>query len=106
MHRFRCVIISEQRLHVHEGGSAASYSVVLASPPLGYNSVASGEVVVHIAAAPSAIYSHSGNVTLSTSELRFNSTNWHVSQSVWIAAVDDGVAGDRVRFQLTHTLSG
>ncbi|MEM1070710.1 MAG: matrixin family metalloprotease, partial [Planctomycetota bacterium] len=60
---------------VIEGGSSDSYSVVLNAAPI-------NDVTI-------AIQSTSDQVTLDTSFLVFNSTNWNVAQTVTVTANDD-----------------
>ena len=72
------IIISKSELNLNEGAST-TYTVRLASQPMGMNSV---EIALGTGAAP---------VTLDKSSLTFTTTNWRTPQTVTVTATDDKI---------------
>ena len=90
------VTITPTTLAVTEGaeGAEGSYTVVLDSDP-------AGPVEVTIAADSST----APPITVSSASLSFNSTNWHLAQTVTVTAVEDADTDGGTR-TLAHTVSG
>ncbi|NND97256.1 MAG: hypothetical protein HKN47_08015, partial [Pirellulaceae bacterium] len=75
-----------------EGATSENYTVVLTSEPTGIVTISIGH--------------DSSQVTLSTTTLTFDSTNWSTAKPVTVTAIDDTVEEGFHISDITHTASG
>ena len=78
-------------LTIAEDAGEATYTLVLNSQP-------SGDVTVNIASGTAGV------VSLDTSSLTFNSTNWNNAKTVRVTGVNDDIGSDRMT-TISHTVS-
>jgi Calx-beta domain len=86
------VRVAPVALSATEGGSGASYTVVLDSEPVG------GSVTVSASA--------DSQLTATPASLVFTAANWNVAQTVTVTAVDDALAEGNHSGAITHAVSG
>ena len=84
--------VSPAAIFVSEGGTAASYEVVLTTAP-------SSDVTITVGGGGS-------EVTMNPSTLTFTTSNWDTVQTVSVTAIDDADAEGEEPVILTHAVSG